>query len=55
MGLICALAALVVFALATFGVTLGSLNMVALGLALLTLGFILGISVVRIPVVDRRN
>jgi hypothetical protein len=37
-----AILALLVFVLATFGVALGDLNMIALGLALLSLHFILG-------------
>lgn len=54
-----ALIALILFVLAAFGVALGSLNVVALGLASLTVHFIIGgwpFGVLRIPTVtERRN
>jgi hypothetical protein len=42
MALICILAALILFVLATFGVSSGRFNLVAAGLAFLTLYMVLG-------------
>lgn len=42
MALLVFLLALIVFVLKMFGVVFGSVDMIALGLALLTLGFIVG-------------
>lgn len=54
-----ALIALIVFVLAAFGVAIGSVNLIAVGLAFLTLHFIIGgwpFGVLRFPTVtDRRN